>query len=114
MALLLCFLLLAWNNAFHANYLRCATLLGSWWREDGFELFTRQRFHFEKFLRHRIETITIIGQQFLGQLVGIVNKLADFFVNAFSNGFRIIALFRDLTTKEDQFLFLTIGHQAKF
>src|SRR5215217_5237999 len=99
MALLLCFLLLAWNNAFHANYLRCATLLGSGWREDGFELFTRQRFHFEKFLRHRIEPIAIPGQQFLGHLIGIVHELADFTVNAFSNGFRVIALLRDLTTE---------------
>jgi NADPH:quinone reductase-like Zn-dependent oxidoreductase len=56
----------------------------------------------------------IFIQQLSRHLVGVVHDLTDFCIYLFSNCFRIITLLRDLTAKEDHFLFLTVNARSHF
>jgi hypothetical protein len=82
------------------------------WGEDGFKFFTIDGFNLKKFLSDSFKFIPVFGENFSGFFIGFVHQEFYFLINVYGNGFRIITLFRDFTTKEYQFFFFAIHHRS--
>ena len=97
----------------HLCRLRGPAFLGYRRRENCFELLPGYGLRLEKLLGHRIKLTTVLFKQTAGQLVGLLDNLAHFFVDLLSYGFGVVTLLGDLTAKEDEFLLLTVLKRSK-
>ena len=95
------------------NWNRRAAVLWNRWGKDTFELFSSDSFYLKQPLGDRIQFIAVFQKYLARPSVRVVHETANFLVDLFGHGLGIIPLLRDLSSQEDQFLFLTVYHRSQ-